>query len=568
MSNSFARLQGLLPQRGNAAPSKIDLKADALLRWIEELPWRQPEQVACLMLAGLREVNRTQLKPQRRIEVLEALRWPVCRLLDESAALHADTFPMTAPRQRVSSNVQEVERELVLGYVSAICDLCAPAGTVPLLQGGVAAMALTRAIQHQGARLRNTYLAHSAPEAGVWRCLHDLFLFAVSIRCDDKSVADALTKGGKTSARKAYAQALLHAFAKPYNFTQKENQALGAALPLLSMLCDVRPGLAPQGAITVCTDGDHAPPSPQFGRRVEVASLWLLDVSALVSAFEAALAKNVDSGAATISIAVPGVGGAELPADLAKRLAGVWAGRCERASTRINESFEVDTAVGMYAVHSVLAGGLDFNAYRHADAASAPHIPACVQAQFARTQVLDRSSGGYRMRWSAGSSVRLRVGEIVAFASARDAQTSWMIGMLRWLRVDESGAVEGGVETLALEAEAVSVVAYDVRGLAEPPMRGVLIADGVHAGGEGARYMIVSELFDRAAIRIDEAKFDDPAHARTLQTEAIKDFYVADFGGMYRQIMLPQPAQAPFDAKRAANEASIGGPATLLTLHR
>src|SRR5438309_4024938 len=200
MNTSFARLQTLLPER-TALSVRFDLRPEALQQWMAQLPCTDTALAAQYWLDALRDINATQFKPQQRLDALEMLRNPLCTLLDTMAAqTQSDAFPMTAARQPISDAVRELERELVVGYVAVICDLCAPAGAVPFLQGGVVAMAATRAITHQGARLWNTYLAHSAPEPGVWRSLHDLFLFAASVHCDVKLIADPRGNGGKTSA--------------------------------------------------------------------------------------------------------------------------------------------------------------------------------------------------------------------------------------------------------------------------------------------------------------------------------------------------------------------------------
>ncbi len=94
-------------------------------------------------------MNATEMHPLRRIDSLEVLRKPVCDIVEVLDRQHpGETFPLSPARQQAGRTADDLHRELALGYVEAACDLCAPAGAVPFLQGRSEALALTRAIQY------------------------------------------------------------------------------------------------------------------------------------------------------------------------------------------------------------------------------------------------------------------------------------------------------------------------------------------------------------------------------------------------------------------------------------
>lgn len=563
MNKQFERLQSLLPERAEPGSNTWYQNPKALRDWLGNLPLANQGLTAQQLLGVLREMNEVRMDALRRIDALELLRGPVRDVVDRlGTQLQSDSFPMPEARMRVCDTILEFEREIATGYIAVVCDICAPSRAIPFMRGKTVALALTRAIQHQSARLWIAYQTHCAPQVGVWQSLHDLFLLAVALRCDEKAEPDRLLGGAKVSARSAYMQALLHAFAKPYHFIQKENAELRAALPVLVSLCAVRPGYAPEGAIAVCTDGDAAPPGPVRGRHVAVESLWQLDVSALLRAFDAELARRA-TDAVSVRIKGEGAGSAELSVEMVERLTKTWRGRRERAYPRTADNAEMNAVIGLQAVHYVLAGEVDFDTF-HSRARAAGEAEEAAgddrNAIFAqsgpnivpaRAQVIDRSIGGFRLRFDRNEDIRARVGEIVALAPGDSPTRAWSVGMLRWLRVDAFGTVEVGVETLSHDARALSISSLDIRGMARPAMRGVFVVPAkADDGGKLDPYVIVPLLFGRDAIAVEVSRIEQSAR----RLEKISDMRIRPNGGVYFAVVLPAHGA---DATDAANDAAL-----------
>ena len=568
MSEHFQRLQRLLPERTAPGSNALTRGTKALRDWLDHLPYANPNLAAIRLMGALNELNASKLEPQQRLDALELLRRPIQDIVDGlNKQMQSDAFPMTAAKLQAGETAHDFERELAMGYLAVVCDQCAPNGKLPFLRGKIVALALTRAIQHQGARLWNAYQLHCTPIVGVWQCLHDMFLFAVDVRCDEKADADALTGGAKISPRSAYMQALLHAFAKPYHFTQKENAELRAALPAMASLCDIRPGYAPEGAIAVCTDGDRSPPGPPRGRQAPIESLWQLDMSVLRSSLETGLAARREDQR-SVQVASRAGARAELSGMLAERLVKIWGGRGERASLRSTEHVVLDTVLGLQGVHFVLSNNVDFDTFQRRAHETDQDGPVDGRAQIwasaeqsserarhARAQTLDRGIGGYRLRWDRSEEVRARVGELIALASTESETHEWAVGVLRWLRVDALGAVEAGVEILSRHARAVSVRSLDANGLPRAPMRGMLVVPTqADAAGQVQPYIIVPHLFDREAIAVELTRFDESSLHGRARVETISDMHIRDRGGLYLQIVLPLQMIDRESATSAAND--------------
>lgn len=557
MNNDYLkRLKGLLPDRSELGPNAWCQGARAVSDWLQHLPLGNPENHAHRLLDGLKEMNDTRIDPARRLAGLEAFRAAVGNAAAALARqIRDETFPLPPSRMHIGATIQQFEREITAGYLRVVYELAGADGSVSFLRRGSVALALTRAIQHQSARLRVAYTTHSTPQVGVWQALHDMFRFALAAGCDGKAQADPSLHGAKIDARGAYTQAILHAFAQPYHFIPAHNLELHAALPVLAALCVIHQGEAGGGAIAFCTDGDHAPPSPPRGREISSDALWQLDVSALLSALQAH-----DTRAATVRIESR-AGAVELSTDLAHRLVTAWSGRIEREFPRSLENREFDTLVGLQAVHAALCG-MGFEAFglcaRPFDVDGRSAIFAGTdsdQAHTSRARLLDRGLGGWRLRWNAGQNLRARVGEVIALSAAEE-ERDWIVGIVRWLRVDALGAVEAGIEMLGRDANPVSVASVDAKGVVRTPMRGLLVLPPQTDGaGKIEPYVAVPHLFDREAIAIEMLYFDGTPSQDSARVQTISDMRIRANGDLYLRIVLPLPTAGSGDGSAANDDA-------------
>ena len=77
--------------------------------------------------------------------------------------------------------------------------------------------------------------------------------------------------------------------------------------------------------------------------------------------------------------------------------------------------------------------------------------------------------------WEHIDGVRVRVGELVGLAPPADDDEpqDWMVGCIRWLRIDPGGSMDAGIELLARRSLPVAVRPIDKHGVPRTVMRGV-----------------------------------------------------------------------------------------------
>lgn len=579
MSALFQRLVAELPERH--APGKNSFAADgkALRNWISHLPLANPGATARLLTGALREMNQLRIEPLQRLDALEMLRPSVDQIVTWlGRQTLGDSLPLPPQKQQLGQLAQDFERELALGYGAVVYDLCAPAGAVPFMRGKAVALALTRAIQHRNAGLFQAYLLYRAPPAGAWQALHDLFRFAVAVQADDKPLEDPLCGGAQISVRMAYMHALLFALSNPYRFTQKENCEIYELTRIWSMHCELREGRAPQGAVAVRTDADMSPGYLPEEREVPGEGLWAFEISALVRFVEGQLAM-LPPGLATTQFRLRGGPVMHTEVAFVERLMRSWDAASERSRQRLAAGHQLDTVIGLHDLHFVLAGNQDFETFlrktrgvaitlHESDrvatwaAGANGNVPTRIKRLCAK--VLDQSLGGYRLVWDKIDGVRVRVGELVGLAPpAEDDDTQdWMVGTIRWLRIEPNGAMDAGIELLAPRALPVGLRSYDANGVPRAAMRGVLL-ESMHAGEETPlRTLLAPHLFDRDAHEIEVTKPGDPfAWPPEAVVETLRGVDVVDNGSGYLRVDLnPAAARGAAIPDSAANDDTGSAP--------
>jgi hypothetical protein len=552
MSALFQRLVNGFPERHMPAKTSFATDSKSLRAWIAQLPLANPGAVSRMLIAALREMNQLRIDAVQRLEALELVRPQVATVVANlSKQVIGDSFPLPPSKHANGQLAQDFEEQLAIGYSAAAYDLCAPAGAVPFLRAKYVSQALTRAIQHRGALLFHAYLRYQAPPPGVWQNLHDLFRFAVAVGVDDRAVIDPTQQQPPATVRQAYIHALLVALTNPYRFSQRENSDIYELTRIWSALCELREGRAPAGAVAVRTDNDASPGYLPEEREAATEGLWALEVNGLVRSLEGQLA-----------LLPPGVtktqfrsrGGPVVHADVAfvERLLRSWRNGAERGQQRIPAGHTLDTVIGLHDLHYVLAGEVDFDGFLRKTrgvaitlherdrvaswAAGGGGAPVRVKALSAK--VLDQSLSGYRLMWEKIDGMRVRVGELVGLATiAEDGEPQdWMIGAIRWMRIENNGSLDAGIQLLARRATPAALRSFDENGSAKAPMRGIVLEDLKDANAETVSIM-APQLFDRHADNIELTRPGDPfawPADPTVETVSVVD--AVDVSGGYLRL--------------------------------
>src|SRR5690606_1111404 len=391
-----------------------------------------------------------------RFQLLEVLR-PV--VLDGVALLerqlHGATFPLVPAKAQAADQLQALHRLLATGYREAVAELCGPGGGVPFLRRNLVTQALERALYHASRQLALAYFLYRTPPAGAWLELHVLNGFARAVKLHQRPVDDIALRRPAT-AESGYAQAVLLALSNPYCFSQREQAELWQVTRDLAEHCSFHERHPPEGAFAVPQDSDDGPGYIPEERADTGSRLLWFDLSALATQLDQALGEQRHG---EVLLRFPRGHAVLGQAELLRRLRSGWGHAAARHHQRLGAGHVLDTVVGLSGLHFFLAGNQDFDSFvrRLGDAAPRLGSDRAVWAvaeptgrvPVARARVLDQSLGGYRLSWAASEQVRARVGELVGLSLSGEDDRDWMVGVVRWLRYENDGAVQAGIELLA-----------------------------------------------------------------------------------------------------------------------
>lgn len=549
MSDLHQRLTNGFPER--AAPTRASIPSDAkgIADWVAALPLANALSASRVLLQGIHELNGLKLESGARLHALETLRSPMSQLVAQAdRQVIGSSFPLPQAKQQLGLQSREFHEAMALGYRMVLHDLCVPGGKLPFLKGGSAALAAARAIGHGGESLLRGYLLYLSPTAGVWQALHDVYRFTDQIGVADKAVADPLLGKAATSPKLAYAHALLLAISNPYRLSQKEMADGHEAMRVWAVHAD----LSTRGGANdfdVAQDQDRGP-GYTADERLAAGAQRIAFSAARVQQYldrELTVAANVGG---PLGFALKGGPKVSLTADLIRRIGSTWRPQFDRHHSRLPAGHELETLIGLHAIHYHLSGRMDFENFvrelrgpgislseRDKTASWAQGANSdSVRAAPTRARVLDQGLGGYRLQWSAESGARARIGELVGLATPDDddAEREWMIGVIRWLRFGADGQVDAGIELMARQAEPAALRVAETVGAFKTPVRAIELAP---LQPEALPSFLTPAIGERSIARVEVSmRADRYADTREPRVNVIPDIDLIENTGAYLRV--------------------------------
>ncbi|HSX59643.1 MAG TPA: hypothetical protein VLF18_05545 [Tahibacter sp.] len=567
MNDWLQRLSRDWPERHPPFRDDFATDAKAVRNWLNHLPLANPAATSRQLLDALMVMNRMRIEPQQRLDALELLRGPVLQVIGSiDRQILLESFPLAPPKMQLARTAQDFEREIGLGYVQILHDFCAPGGKVPFLKGKSVALAAVRALQHYGNLLAKAYTLYHTPPAGVWLRLHDVFVAAVQLRLDDKTATDPSLGGAELSPRHAYAHALLLALSNPYRYTQREMADVFALTRALAPYCQIGHGRAPVAGFAVLTDQDQGVGYVPEERQLAAEGLLSFDPHPVQRMIEGHV-QLLPPGADFLTFRLKGGPPVQARRSVVDRLTRSWGGSAERGHARLAAGHQLDTVIGLHALHHMLAGNEDFDAFLRRVRGQAISLTARESASSWATQssevrpvvqrarVLDQSLGGYRLVWDKADLARAKVGELVGLTPTaaeddEDDDRDWMVGVIRWIRIDDADSVDAGIELLARRAQPVGIASFEPTGSVRAAMRGVLLLDQDNGH---AMTVLAPHLFDRHAHELELTRPADPLDWETRASVArLGDVTVVDASHSYQRVLIGRaPTQEELDESDA-----------------
>jgi len=578
-ATGYAGLRTGLAERHTPGQHSFRTDPKSVRQWADALPLANASATARLLYNALRETNSLKVEPLQRLLLLETLRGPIQQIADTvDRQIVGSSFPLPPQKRALGDIAQDFQRELANGYRISLIEICGVEARVPFLRGKPVALALQRLIAHLGAQLAKAYLVYANPPAGLWQMLHDAYAFAREVKLDDKPVEDPLLCGAVLSPRDSYAHALLFAMSNPYQFAQRDIHDTYRATQVWASSCRIVAQAADKNLHAVSLDADRGPGYLQDERRNAGSSVVGFETVLLEQSLEREL-RMVRGVSGPVSFRLKNAPAVSVSVALIHRLITSWrAAPAGRHCARLPGMYAVDTLVGLSALHYHLAGRIDFETFARTGRSGAAAAAAGSQITLMTdrgehaanwvnghegahdvftARVLDHTRHGYRIEWESVEAVRARVGEVVGIAmhAEESDMQDWMVGVIRWMRIDTTGRVEAGIELIAREARAASLRALDAAGSGKSPVRAIRLEPLGESEGQDERWTIVApSIIEASAARLElSIAAERYAEADGNHLQQITEFEIIEHAGS--NVRIAPPASETPQARLSPGQA-------------
>jgi hypothetical protein len=452
--------------------------------WLAGLPLADGGDSARDIYQALYALNRLDIAPHTRLELMELYREPVataCSILE--AEFIGRPLPLSVESRQLAEFIRRLQMEMAIGYKCAIQDLQA-GGRLPWGRRNQLALASQRAMWHLGAVLLRSYLVYMPQPAGVWAEIHTLYRFAEEQGHLTQSVE--LPGGRQTTLSHGYRQILLLALCNPYQLSQGECIHVDAFLDVWvdkATIDDSPKGTDPAGQFLVDLGADAPPMLLAQQRRASGVSpalriLNTIELARVVHGF----IKRLEQGESAEFLKLPGELSNTSCREMLRRMIKFWGLTPTRKYPRTKTRGYLSVCAGINALHFFGGGRRPFVPPEEPSLAAAestdsgsggegeatagssavegtparqsglPRWLAAAKLSIPevfpvdRWQLRDESARGLLLAHEGDVAVNVRVGDVIGMQSTGG---DWHAGVIRWVKSPEAKRVEMGVERLA-----------------------------------------------------------------------------------------------------------------------
>ncbi len=365
------------------------------------------------LLSGIHALNGTRVRIVLRQDLSEDIHRKLLRILPQLEAELVDLNVPLSPEKRAIFNLaDDLLAALATSYKILLTEQSRR--LFGLAASGRALVPVQRIMSLASRRMALAYRCHASVPKGAWVELHELHHFAVRRR-----LATRVPNDSTISPTAVYKRALLLAFSGPQRFTSDDLRAVMELIDrneyraeILSHRNECEEGLA----YLVKPYRDHPGDAYTSARQQSIqAKDFLFSVGNVAKAL--------------LQEPTPDLAGIPGRADLAVLLTRQWTSGPSRVLNRLKTQAQVGIQVGLDEIWTHLNGG---------GATSTTHT---------RWLVTNESRRGFRLTYSSGAIIPMRVGELVGLFDP--FAPGCHICVVRWMVSDRPDHVDLGLEELA-----------------------------------------------------------------------------------------------------------------------
>jgi hypothetical protein len=471
--------------------------------WLASLPHADSAESAREIYQALYTLNRLELDPARRFDLMELYCNPVASV---TAALEPyfsrAALPLTPKKRQLAEFIRQLHMEMAYGYKGCLHDM-----EQQRLRWGkksLRAHALERAMYYLGEVLLHSYQVYMPYPSEVWREIHAIYRYAAEHGLASEVVEMALPVGTKSTLEHDYVRVLLLGLSNPFQLPQNECRHVQRFLYHWGAKATLRDNLeVPHSSghflIDLTTD---SPPVP-FPRDVQFQQdngLRLLDAAELLHTIQFFIQRlQQGDSARALSIGLDCLD--TMCLEILQRMQRSWGQVPRRQYSRIQRGGPAFVCAGISALHFFASGQKPFAP----PVMETPHgilddrfiLPAHIEEDIShevnqdevfialdvpaekfsspptsepadltitssgifrvdRWQIKDAAPKGLQLVRQGDATTFVRVGDVIGIQQS-DEVGRWSAGVVRWMKSPRADQLEMGVELLVSGAAPVAV---------------------------------------------------------------------------------------------------------------
>ncbi len=481
-----------LPSQLPPTRDSFDTRAEAVRRWVAELPEGHRGETARRLYEMLREVNRLQISAQVRFELLEIIEGRLLEVLDSLEQDYLDvSLPLPQKSVRAIQLANALLNEVVNSCQAVLSSDSKASWLFRISHHQLWLVSMHRLLFYLFRIVDNYRQLHRHIPSGLWVAIHRIYL---KVR-EEGQLSNSLWTpyGWHSSVEEEYKRVLLQSLLVPQQFRRSQLAEMKASMRMWVRhvhLLDA--AQRSEGLMAYCVRFEHDAPHSQIMESCcsacdsKVAGV-VLDLSQLARALREMSSQMGESGEILLED-----GKSRLSRGTLDILLHAWRQPTGRREERVSARHELQLAIGMSVVHALQGEAGDVSCDSGHDGVDEIVLPdgiglADLQLEASTTDVWDSifyatevnvrpwarepgeretsytaaeqlnyTQGGCCVRIPlAGLTVKLRLGELIGMEGAGGA--SFELYMVRWAE-SEDDAVIVGMQRLAVEVEAVDMV--------------------------------------------------------------------------------------------------------------
>jgi hypothetical protein len=479
-----------VPETTNAPDNTFFLDLKKIQSWISALPMANIGETSRQVFKTIVELNRLEIPNLNRIKAVEMFRQPITYISSNLKKHYFDQpFPLSARNQKVAVLCREFHSELANSYKHIITNIINE--DQEEAEQRLLIIAIHQALYYLYLTLHYSAIVYNPYPRNAWREIHQLYSYAARKQIAGVPVKESGEADGVTSTiADLYKRSLLLAMVPPYKLRQREIEYLFHRIPeLTSYLQLARP--TDQGnkgmQFIVPTDSDEPPMHSSLNTAPLTELSRVVDTGNLVRHLQNELNDivSIEESSSTIE---------QVSRPVLEKMILAFGTTPQRKFVRTSLNFELDIAVGLPAIHTLmmehLAGqeeeeGPEFKeeitltitpldqAFEDTGfisddtediwmggetTATSPWTLGAEEKQYEtfHCRTFNESAGGYCIDLSGRDAPRIRIGELVGIQSASN-KALFSIGVTRWMKNLPIAGLEFGIEVIALHASPATV---------------------------------------------------------------------------------------------------------------